>query len=48
MPGFEGTKTMVVLCYIFTVSSVSVQFVSSSLPIALSGILNLSSFLPFS
>jgi hypothetical protein len=33
IPGFEGTKTMVALCYIITVSSVSVQFASSSLPI---------------
>ena len=33
IPGFEGMKTMVALCYIITVSSVSVQFASSSLPI---------------
>jgi len=36
IPGFEKTKMMVVLRYLFTVSSASVWFASSSLPFALS------------
>jgi len=36
IPSFEKTKTMVVLRYLFTVSSTFVRFASSSLPFALS------------
>jgi hypothetical protein len=36
IPGFEKTKTMVVLRYLFTVSSAFVRFASFSLPFALS------------